>query len=50
MIDKLFITGCDKNTEWQLPWFWDHYRENNKTPLKVIDFGMSEEMRQWVDT
>lgn len=48
MIEKLFITGCDVNTEWQLPWFWDNYRENNKTPLKVIDFGMSEGCVEWV--
>lgn len=51
MIDKLFITGCDSNTEWQLPWFWENFKEYNDwdVPLIVIDFGMSEGCKEWVD-
>lgn len=41
---ECFLTGCDKNTEWQLPWFIDNYSEHSKTPLIIADFGMSEEM------
>ena len=24
-LDKLFLTGCDIKTEWQLPWFLNNY-------------------------
>ena len=48
-LDKLFITGCDVNTEWQLPWFWENYKEYNDTPLLVMDVGMSKDMRVWVE-
>jgi hypothetical protein len=48
-LDKLFITGCDVNTEWQLAWFWENYKEYNDTPLLVMDFGMSKDMRVWVE-
>ena len=39
-----FLTGCDKNTEWQLPWFINNYAKHCSAPLLVADFGMSEEM------
>lgn len=40
----MFVTGCDKNTEWQLPFFIEHYTAHNTTPVCVADFGMSPEM------
>jgi len=43
---EVFLTGCDKNTEWQLPWFVHNYRKHNTTPLILADFGMSKEMRE----
>jgi hypothetical protein len=46
---KLFITGCDKNTEWMLPWFIDNFTKNNDCPLMIFDFGMSPEVAQRVD-
>ena len=49
MYDKAFITGCDSNTEWMLPWFVKHYMKHNNTPLLFADFGISPEMRTWVD-
>lgn len=49
MYDKAFITGCDSNTEWMLPWFVKHYMKHNNTPLLFADFGVSPEMRTWVD-
>ena len=42
--DRLVVTGCDSNTEWQLPWFIDNYTKHNTIPLCVADFGMSETM------
>lgn len=48
MYDKAFITGCDSNTEWMLPWFVKHYMKHNNTPLLFADFGISPEMRTWV--
>ena len=44
-LDKLFLTGCDIKTEWQLPWFLNNYlKHNHSIPIWVADFGMSEEM------
>ena len=39
----VFLTGCDVNTEWQLPWFIKNYQKHCKLPLLFADFGMSEE-------
>ena len=36
-----FITGCDKNTEWQLPWFVKNFRKHSKAQLVIADFGMT---------
>lgn len=48
MSKNLFITGCDRNTEWQLPWFWENYKKHNRdTALIPVDFGMSDEMKEW---
>lgn len=43
---ETFITGCDKHTEWQLPWFIENYRKHNTHPIILADFGMSTEMRE----
>jgi len=48
MPDRLVLTGCDKKTEWQLPWFLDTYYKTNTLPLAIADFGMSEEMNKRV--
>lgn len=45
MFDKMFITGCDENCEWQLPWFLDNYYKHNDTPISFLNFGISMEMR-----
>lgn len=42
---RSIVTGCDRNTEWQLPWFIGNYFKHNDTRLLVADFGMSKEMR-----
>lgn len=41
------ITGCDKNQEWLLPWWWKHYIAHNSYPVAFIDFGMSEKGKAW---
>ena len=41
---NVFLTGCDKNTEWQLPWFIENYAKHCQLPLVIADFGMSESM------
>lgn len=38
---KLFITGCDHNTEWQLPFFVENFKKHNPdADLLIFDFGM----------
>jgi hypothetical protein len=39
---KIFITGCDSNTEWMLDWFVMNYLKHNSNQLYIMDFGMSE--------
>lgn len=47
-LSNLFVTGCDSNTEWMLPWFIETYSRYNTTPLIVADFGMSDEMLEYL--
>lgn len=44
---KYFITGCDLNTEWQLPWFTKNYHTHCEEKLVIADFGMTPEGRQF---
>jgi hypothetical protein len=38
-LSELFITGCDKNTRWMLPWFKENfYKYNPDANLHVFDF------------
>lgn len=40
-LSKVFITGCDVNTQWQLPWFVHNFEKHVKnTALRIMDFGM----------
>lgn len=40
-LSKLFITGCDSNTEWMLPWFVENFKKHNPDAnLVIYDFGM----------
>ena len=47
---KGFMTGCDQNTEWMLPWFIENYKKHNDTPLTVMNFGMSNQCLEWLET
>ena len=46
MSDQFFLTGCDKNKEWQLPWFISNFRKHSEDKLILADFGLSQEMRE----
>jgi len=38
---KIFITGCDSNTQWQLKWFVENFQKHNpNAKLLIWDFGM----------
>ncbi len=41
------IVGCDMQMEWMLPWWWQHYTRHNALPVAFVDWGMSEEGRQF---
>ncbi len=45
---KGVITGCSKNHEWMLPWWWMNYSLHNEYPVTFLDFGdMSPVAKQW---
>lgn len=44
MFDKVFLTGCDKNSEWMLHWWLSEYSKHNNTPVIFADFGVSKYM------
>jgi len=47
--DKVFVTGCDDKTEWQLEWFLKNFIKHNKTvPIVFADFGVTNETREWI--
>ncbi len=41
------LVGCDRNQEWLLSWWWEHYANSNGHPVAFADFGMSEGARAW---
>lgn len=44
--DKVFLTGCDKTTEWMLLWFLKNFHEHNKKiPIIIGDFGLTFGMK-----
>lgn len=44
---KYFLTGCDSNTEWQLPWFVKNFHHHCDEDLVIADFGMTERMLEF---
>jgi len=40
---KAFLTGCDENTQWMLPWFCKNFRRYHYTPLVFANFGVTED-------
>lgn len=47
---EAFLTGCDENTEWMLPWFVENYEKHNNTPLVFANFGISSDMLKYIQT
>ena len=45
---KVFLTGCDSNTEWMLPWFIKNFKKHNDTPIVFADFGVGPATRAWI--
>lgn len=43
------VTGCDRNHEWLLPWWWYHYEKTNAhIPVTFCNFGgMSANALAW---
>lgn len=41
------IVATDVVQEWLLPWWWEQYRKHNSHPVAFIDFGMSDEKKEW---
>lgn len=40
-LSRIFITGCDSNTEWMLPWFVENFKKHMPNEkLMIFDFGM----------
>lgn len=48
LIDRAFMTGCDSQNEWLLPWFFENYKRHNSDTLYVADFGLSERGKEFV--
>lgn len=49
MVRKSFLTGCDYNTEWQLPWFIENFIEHSVGILQIADFGMTDDMLDFIE-
>jgi hypothetical protein len=45
--DKVFLTGCDEDHMWMLPWFVENYKKHNSLPLVFANFGVSEKSLEW---
>ena len=46
--DRCFLTGCDKVTEWQLPWFVENFKKwMPDEKLSLANFGVSDECMKW---
>ena len=46
---NIILTGCDKNTEWQLPWFIHNFKTKcagTHCKLAITDFGMTEKAKK----
>ena len=49
-LERTFVTGCDKHTEWQLKWFLANFRKHNPiSSIVFCDFGVSDEMLKWAE-
>jgi len=52
MRTRVLVTGCDSNTEWQLPWWLTNTTKHvdpDKVRIVVADFGMTPSMRKRIE-
>jgi len=49
MLNEAFLTGCDEKTDWMLEWWFTEYSKHNSIPVIFADFGVSDEMREYVE-
>lgn len=47
LAEQGILVGCDITQEWLLPWWWDHYCQANRYPVAFVDFGMTQEAKEW---
>lgn len=46
-----FVTGCDRNYEWAIPWWYKNYIRHNKDyKLIFVNLGMSDKALNWCKT
>jgi len=50
LYDQAFLTGCDKSTEWMLPWFIKNYKKHNDNPIIFSNFGVSDHVLRIVES
>jgi len=48
-MSRTFVTGCDKRTEWTLPWFLENFRKHNTAKITFCDFGVSGPALAWAE-
>jgi len=46
--NQAFLTGCDENNAWMLPWFVENYKQHNSTPLVFANFGVSQSTLKYI--
>ncbi len=47
-INQGVLTGCDKNHEWMLPWWFANFRKHNPAiPVCFVDMGMTPSAIEW---
>ena len=45
--ERGILVATDQKLEWLLPWWWKNYSAENSLPVTFVDFGMSEEARDF---
>lgn len=48
-MDRGILLAADRNQEWLLPWWWNHYIRHNSHPVAIVDLGMTPQARSWCD-
>lgn len=41
------VVAADEKAEWLLEWWWGNYSKYNHYPVQFVDFGMSQEKKEW---